>query len=306
MKATIFDIQHFSIHDGPGIRTTVFFKGCPLRCLWCHNPEGLERRSEISFNAGKCTYCGNCVTLCPNAAHTIKLPDPQNAENTAPVHILDRDKCVACGTCTAKCWSKALEVSGRERELDEIIADVLKDKVFYETSGGGMTISGGEPLAQPDAAIELLRMAKEAGLNTAVETSGYTTEEVIKKAAKYCDLFLLDCKETDPIRHKEYTGVTNEKPLRTLELLNELGAKVVLRCPIIPGLNDREDHYRQIGALADKYEAVTEVNIEPYHPLGVSKSENFGKIPGYNNTKFMDKADAKAIVIPTTKPVKVM
>jgi len=303
MKATIFDIQHFSIHDGPGIRTTVFFKGCPLRCLWCHNPEGLERRSELSFNQNKCTYCGNCTALCPNSAHTIKLPDSDKAQ---PVHILDRSRCVVCGSCVSKCWSKALEVSGREKELEEILADVLKDKVFYETSGGGMTISGGEPLSQPDAAIELLKMAKEAGLNTAVETSGYTTEDVIKKAAQYCDLFLLDCKETDPGRHLEYTGVPNEKPLRTLELLNELGAKIVLRCPIIPGLNDREDHYKHIGTLADKYEAVTEVNIEPYHPLGVSKSENFGKTPGYSNTKFMDKADAKAIVIPTTKPVKVM
>lgn len=303
MKAKIFDIQHFSIHDGPGIRTTVFFKGCPLRCLWCHNPEGLEKRTELSFNKVKCTYCGKCTELCPNGVHSIKLPE--NGEEK-PIHLLDRVKCEACGKCTEKCYAKALEISGRERDTEEIFADVMKDKVFYETSGGGMTLSGGEPFAQPEAAVELLKMGREAGIGTAVETSGFCAEETLIEAVKYCDLFLVDYKETDPARHIEYTGVPCDRPRRALELLDSLGAKIVLRCPIIPGLNDREDHYAGIGRTADMYNNIIEVNIEPYHPLGVSKSENFGKTAGYTNEKFMDKKEAQAIVIPTSKPVKVM
>jgi len=300
MNATIFDIQHFSIHDGPGIRTTVFFKGCPLRCLWCHNPEGLERRSELSFNRERCTCCGNCVKACPRSNHSIII------ESDNPVHTLNRSECVACGKCAETCWNKALEVSGRERDLDEVFADVMKDKIFYETSGGGMTLSGGEPFAQPDAAIYLLKKAKEAGIGTAVETSGFTTPETIKKAAEYCDLFLVDYKETDPGLHVKFTGVTNEKPLKTLETLNELGVPTILRCPIIPDLNARADHYEGIGRTADRFDCIREVNLEPYHPLGVSKSLNFGKEPGYANEKFMDKKDAQSIVIPTDKPVKVM
>ncbi len=303
MKATIFNVQHFSIHDGPGIRTTVFFKGCPLRCVWCHNPEGLEKKRQLFFNFTKCALCGNCVEVCPNSAHVIT---PPTSDGERPLHLLDRSRCVVCGRCAEVCDSKVLEVSGREVDVADILAEVEKDRVFYESSGGGMTLSGGEPLAQPDAAIELLRLAKADGISTAVETSGYCDEDVLRSVAEYCDLFLLDFKESDETRHIEYTGVSNAKPLRSLELLESLGAKVVLRCPIIPGLNDRDDHFARIGQIAQSHRSVTEVNLEPYHPLGVSKARNLGLAQRYSNAEFMDRSTAKSIKIPTKKPVKVM
>ena len=190
------------------------------------------------------------------------------------------------------------------------LKNVLKDEIFYETSGGGMTLSGGEPLAQPEAAVGLLTLAKRAGLHTCVETSGYASEETLTRAAAVCDLFLVDYKETAPEKHLAWTGVTPDKPRRALRLLDSLGASMILRCPIIPSLNDRPDHAAGIAAAADAFPHISEIHIEPYHPLGLSKSQNFGKTSAYDNPAFMEKSAAQAfadlVSASSSKPVRVM
>lgn len=264
---TIFNIQKFCINDGPGIRTTVFFKGCPLNCLWCHNPESKLTRQELYYDAAKCIGCGSCVAVCPNQRHSV----------TELGHVFDRSGCVVCGNCAERCPAGAMELTGREASVEEILAEVEKDAVFYRNSGGGMTVSGGEPMLQFDFVLELLREAKKRGLHTAMETCGYAPAEQYQTIAPYVDLFLFDYKLTDAALHKQYTGVSNQKILENLKMLDALGAKTVLRCPIIPGINDTEDHFAGIAATAESLQHVQGVEVEPYHPLGAGKAALLGK-----------------------------
>ena len=259
----IFDIEKFALHDGPGIRTTVFLKGCPLRCLWCHNPESQEAQPEISFMPDKCIGCGKCIEVCPAGA----------------IHdaIFDRSKCISCGKCTEQCYAVARELIGQSMSVEEVLTEVMKDKLFYETSGGGMTLSGGEPMFQFEFTFELLKQAKAAGLHTVMETCGFAPVERQVAVALYVDLFLFDLKETENERHLSYTGVPHNKILRNLESLNEMGAQIILRCPLIPELNAREEHCRRIGEIAEKLENVLKVEVEPYHPLGIAKSRRIGR-----------------------------
>lgn len=274
---TIFNIQKFSINDGPGIRTTVFMKGCPLNCLWCHNPESKSRKTEIFFDARKCVGCRSCE-VCPYGCHVF----------TDTEHIFNREKCIACGKCAAECYTDALELVGTEKSVEEIIAEVMKDEAFYENSGGGMTLSGGEPMFQFDFTYELLKRAKENGLHTCIETCGFAKWEQYEKIADLVDIFLFDYKETDPGKHKEFTGVTNELILENLKKLDEKGCKTVLRCPIIPGLNDTDEHFTGIAKTANCLKNVLEINIEPYHPLGKGKSEMLGKEYFSDDLSFAD------------------
>ena len=267
MKGTVFNIQKFSINDGPGIRTTVFLKGCPLSCLWCHNPESKLIQREVFYDASKCIMCGRCAAVCKRGAHVFD----------AGSHLFDREKCTVCGKCAEVCPTKSIEIVGEEKTVDEVMREVMKDKIFYESSGGGMTVSGGEPMLQFDFTYELLKAAKSEGVHTCIETCGYADAEKYKKIAKYVDIFLYDFKETDPERHRKYTGVSNAKILENLSMLDKMGAKTVLRCPIIPTINDREEHFRAIGELASSLKNVLEINVEPYHPLGAGKSERLGK-----------------------------
>lgn len=274
---TIFNIQKFSINDGPGIRTTVFMKGCPLNCLWCHNPESKSRKTEIFFDARKCVGCRSCE-VCPYGCHVF----------TDTEHIFNREKCIACGKCAAECYTDALELVGTEKSVEEIIAEVMKDEAFYENSGGGMTLSGGEPMFQFDFTYELLKRAKENGLHTCIETCGFAKREQYEKIADLVDIFLFDYKETDPGKHKEFTGVTNELILENLKKLDEKGCKTVLRCPIIPGLNDTDEHFTGIAKTANSLRNVLEINVEPYHPLGKGKSEMLGKEYFSDDLSFAD------------------
>lgn len=274
---TIFNIQKFSINDGPGIRTTVFMKGCPLNCLWCHNPESKSRKTEIFFDARKCVGCRSCE-VCPYGCHVF----------TDTEHIFNREKCIACGKCAAECYTDALELVGTEKSVEEIIAEVMKDEAFYENSGGGMTLSGGEPMFQFDFTYELLKRAKENGLHTCIETCGFAKWEQYEKIADLVDIFLFDYKETDPGKHKEFTGVTNELILENLKKLDEKGCKTVLRCPIIPGLNDTDEHFTGIAKTANSLRNVLEINVEPYHPLGKGKSEMLGKEYFSDDLSFAD------------------
>ena len=270
MKGRVFDIQRFSIHDGPGIRTTVFLKGCPLRCLWCHNPEGLSLAPIISFVPEKCIGCGFCFRTCRQHAHS--LQDGR--------HLFHRELCRSCGECTKECYTQALELIGKEMTAAEVMAQVLRDLPFYETSGGGMTLSGGEPLHQPDFALELLKAAKTAGLHCCLETSGFAAAEVLRNVCQWVDLFLFDIKETDAQRHREFTGVSNEMIFSNLRALHAAGAGIVLRLPIIPGLNARDDHFAGIAALVHELPKVKGVELMFYHPLGESKVQRFGLSDG--------------------------
>ncbi len=263
----IFDIQRFSLHDGPGIRTTVFMKGCPLHCIWCHNPESISPHPAVSFVPEKCIGCGYCFRVCPNGGHRM---DPEKG------HVRDRERCEACGLCTRECYSGALELVGRDATVEEVLGEVLRDTPFYETSGGGMTLSGGEPLQQTEFTEALLSAAKKAGLHCCVDTSGHAQWDSFERVIPFVDLFLYDYKQTDPDLHRKYTGASNELILANLRKLHQRGATVRLRCPIIPGLNDHEEHFAGIAALARELPGLEGVQIMPYNRLGESKLERLG------------------------------
>jgi glycyl-radical enzyme activating protein len=263
----VFDIQRFAIHDGPGIRTTVFLKGCPLSCLWCHNPESQDPHPEIFFSPEKCIGCRYCESVCEQDGHHF----------IEGVHVYDRSGCIRCGECAMECYARALEVAGKEMTVEEVIAEVVKDRVFYQNSGGGMTLSGGEPMQQFEFARDILKSARENGLHNCIETSGCSSWERYAAILPYVDLFLYDIKETDPALHRQYTGVSNELLLENLFKLDQAGARIMLRCPIIPGLNDRAEHFQAIAGIANRMQNVLEINLLPYHPLGNSKNQHLGK-----------------------------
>jgi pyruvate formate lyase activating enzyme len=269
----VFDIQRFSLHDGPGIRTTVFLKGCPLRCLWCHNPEGMSATSEVSWLPEKCIACGECVSTCPKGAHQLEASESQGSQVT---HVYDRQVCAACGQCADSCDTGALEFVGRFMSVDDVMKEVNQDRTFYANSGGGITISGGEPLAQIDFTTALLRAAREEELHRCVETSGFASWERLRALVPLVNLFLFDWKETDEKRHADFTGQSNRIILENLQALHKMGARIQLQCPIIPGFNDREDHLAGIADLALRLCNLEGVRLLPYHPLGKSKLERFG------------------------------
>ncbi len=263
----IFDIKHFAVHDGPGIRTTVFVKGCPLRCMWCHNPESLTSEPQLMFTPSRCIGCGYCMKVCEKGAHII----------VNGVHEVDWSKCVACGKCADECYSGALELAGREASVDEVMEEIMKDKVFFENSKGGMTISGGEPLNQPDFTTEVFRRAKENGIHTSLDTSGYAAWSVIEKVIEHVDMVLYDIKQMDSERHKEYTGVPNELIIENLKKLDTKGIPIWVRIPNIPGINDGEDNFRRIGELLSGLKHLERVDILRYHKLAESKYEHTGQ-----------------------------
>ena len=274
----VFDIEKFAVHDGPGIRTVVFLKGCPLRCLWCHNPESQRACTEIFFEAEKCIGCRNCEAACPHHCHTF-------GENT---HNYDRTNCTACGACAEACFTEALRRVGKPMTVDEVMTSVLADRVFYENSGGGITLSGGEPLAHAEFTRALLERAKQEKLHTAVETSGFAPPEVVREMLPLVDLWLWDVK-APPALHRELTGVESDLILSNLAMVDAAGGEIVLRCPLVPGVNDGEDALAHIAAVANSLKHCRRIDLEPYHPLGEHKHEKLGETEGIFRRDFMAK-----------------
>ncbi|MHA1893343.1 MAG: glycyl-radical enzyme activating protein [Candidatus Helarchaeota archaeon] len=266
LKAMIFNIQKYSIEDGPGIRTTVFFKGCPLRCKWCHNVESIKPHPQIVWNAVKCIGCGECIKACPQKA----IIATKEGLKT------DREKCTNCGACAEACPSGARELIGYEITINELIKEVEKDKPFYDNSGGGVTASGGEPTLQSEFIIEFFKKCKERGINVALDTSGFCKWERLNKILEHVDLVLYDMKVFDEKKHVEYTGISNKIILENLQKINAIGKEIWIRVPVIPIFTASEENIQQIGEYIKDFSHITRVDLLPFHKLGVSKYEKLG------------------------------
>lgn len=264
----VFDLQRFALHDGPGIRTTVFLKGCPLNCIWCHNPESKKTKPQLRYLEKKCAGCRKCEAVCEHGVHSFTEDGK---------HEIAFDRCTACGICVKQCPGGALSIYGKEMTVEEILSVVRKDKDFYERSGGGLTVSGGEPMMQPEGTLELLKAAKAENIPVCLDTSGQAGIEQYKKVAPYVDLFLYDYKITDPEKHRRYTGSGNEQILKNLDWLCRSGARVILRCPIIPGINDEISDYQAIADLSNQYRAIEEVHLMTYHDMAKGKVTQIGE-----------------------------
>lgn len=273
-KATIFNIQKYNLYDGPGVRTLIFFQGCPLRCKWCANPEGLERRPRLMFKAASCINCAACVVACPQGIH--KLNEQGN-------HVIDwqwSNTCTGCGACVSACKQNALSIVGETKTVSELVDIIMEDKLFYDISGGGVTLGGGEVLMQPEAAAALLKACKQEGIHTAIETCGFARREDILNVAQYVDLFLFDLKHLDSRRHKELTGIANEQILENLETLLIKNYNVKIRMPLLKNINDSREEIQAVAETLKPYRTMPNfqgIDLLPYHKLGVNKYQQLGK-----------------------------
>lgn len=264
-KGTIFDIQRFSINDGPGIRTIVFIKGCPLSCKWCSNPESQLMNVEIMYNSSNCIACGNCKDICP-----------ENAIDFYANHKINRDKCKKCGLCVDKCYYNALLKTGREVKVEELVEELKKDSIQFRRSGGGITISGGELLTQSDFVRELLKACKAKGWHTTIETTAFGKKELVEKILPFVDLVLLDIKHIDKETHREYIGVDNKVILENAQYISENAQELIVRVPVIPNFNCDKESIKDIAEFVSKLNKVERVDLLPYHNLGESKYDNLG------------------------------
>lgn len=265
IKLSVTEIQRFCMHDGPGIRTTVFLKGCPLRCAWCHNPETQKSNAELLFYQNKCIRCSGCAAFCPTGVHTIE----------GRHHTVNRNNCILCSACANSCPTGALDICGKELSIEDILAVAEKDRAFYGDVGG-ITLSGGEPLAQGEYTVELLKACKESGLNTAIETCGYADTKILRAAAPFSDLFLWDIKDTNDARHKQYTGVSNRSIIENLCAANEMNTRIRLRCILVNGVNTERTHYSSLAALAHELNNFDGIELIPYHAYGGAKAVFLG------------------------------
>ena len=266
-KGVVFDIQKYSVHDGPGIRTIVFLKGCPLKCVWCQNPEGILCQPQLLFYPGKCKGCGSCLAL--SDCDATSLTDENKIK-------IDWEKCISCGKCVDLCLYNARELAGRFMTVQEVIDEIKKDVSFYRKSGGGLTLSGGDPLYQIDFSSEILKEAKRNFIHTAIETSGYCTEKQFEKIIDLVDLFLFDLKHINPEKHKELTGVDNRPILANLKSITERNKDLIIRIPLIPGMNDDENNIRKTAEFLKKNVNTDSIDLMPYHRLGVNKYNSIG------------------------------
>ena len=266
--ALVFNIQKCSIHDGPGIRTIVFLKGCPLKCLWCANPESQEYGKEIADTQSHCIGCGVCIEKCPE--HCIVLDKSGHG-------VIDRAVCNVCGLCTKVCYAKSKRMVGEEMTVERLMEKVRRDKVYYSNSNGGVTFSGGEPLTHPEFLLNAARECKKLGINVAVETCGYANFQRFAPALKYVDLIFMDIKEIDSKKHENLTGQGNEKIIENLKRINSLGNKITVRVPVIPGYNDRQENFKGIAELVASVDHAEGIELLAYHALGIHKYEMLGR-----------------------------
>ena len=266
MEGVLFNIQRYSLHDGPGIRTIPFFKGCPLSCKWCSNPESQRPQPELIFKKSDCIRCGKCIEACK-----------QQALSVSNAFFIDRERCIQCGKCTQVCPTQALEMKGKRMTVADVMRELQKEENLYRRSGGGITLSGGEPLAQPDFARELLKACKEKGWHTAMETTGFTTPEVIADVFPYVDLALTDIKAINPAIHLANTGIENSQILENLLRISFL-TKTIVRIPVIPGVNDNPEEIHNIAEFARLMSNVDTLHLLPYHSFGENKYGLLGRI----------------------------
>jgi len=268
----IFDLKKYAINDGPGIRTAVFLKGCPLRCGWCHNPEGQSFAPEIMIRASRCLAdCSGCVAACPEKAVVRTEAGP----------ALDRTRCTVCGECAAICASQAIEVVGRKLSPAQLLQEIEKDRIFQEESGGGVTFSGGEPLGQPDFLSEILEYCRKKEIHTSVDTCGFAAPEVVERIAPRTDLFLFDLKVIDEKKHLAFTGESNGLILDNLKRLAGLGTGIVVRLPVVPGVNDDEENVARTAEFLRSLGTIKDISLLPYHKLGRDKYRGLEKLmPG--------------------------
>lgn len=265
MDGIVFDIQRFCVHDGPGIRTGVFLKGCMMHCIWCHNPESLSKKIQLSYDSSKCIGCGECEKFCQSGVHSF---DKEN-------HWVTYDACAGCGQCVSHCPTGSLKLFGKRMSAEEVLAELRKDRSYYQESGGGITFTGGEPTCQFDYLLELITLCKQEKYHVCLETNGVISESNLKLLADSVDLFLLDYKATGA-KHRELTGIEEACVLSTIRRLSDYGKDIILRCPIIPGINDEEEHFSAIRNLKKSFPVIRDVEIMAYHSTGKQKWDAIG------------------------------
>ncbi len=278
VRGTVFNVQYFNLHDGPGVRTLVFFKGCPLRCHWCSNPESMSRIPELGLKRALCNQCGKCLEACPEQALFFDRED---------ILSVDRHKCNACGKCVSACYPEALTIYGKEMTAEEVFEEVNRDKMFYEGTGGGITVSGGEPLLQPHFLAAIFRLCHEAGIHTCLETTGYANGQVWDKVLPLTDHVLFDLKHMDSRLHQEFTGIPNRRILANAAKVAKSGVPVMFRMPLVPGFNDTPQNIEATADFVRRLEGDNNQGIElmPYHRMGMGKYESLDKQYALNDLK---------------------
>ncbi len=293
----VFDIQRFALHDGPGIRTTVFLKGCSNQCEWCHNPESLSLQTQIQYYPSRCSSCGLCVSVCPRDAHALESNG----------HVYDRGLCDGCGLCAGVCNTQALICSGRRMSAEEVLLEVNEDKAYYKSSGGGMTVSGGEPALQKEFLAALLQGAKEKGIHTAVETAGNYPFSNIEPSLSFIDLVLFDVKAFSPEIYRRYIHGDRETILDTLMRLDAAGKKIIARTPVIGGVNDTPQEIEAVAAHVCKLQNLVHYQLIPYHALGNAKREALSEeakdfyTPANESMAALERAAAKYVPVYNVK-----